>query len=343
MFHTTYASSDLNEVENGRFYIHSDHLGSNSAMSYGNGHAQEGQLVPDSLTRYTPFGDYRTGEQGEITDRGYTGHHENRGIGLTYMNARYYLPGTGRFLSADTIVPDPVNPQQFNRYSYVNNNPLKFTDPSGHCAEYGDDACWSLYDRIVNVCPECRADAVIFMNTTLDTYSHDYMKSVFTKVNDGWRPPIYTGEKSSITSKDIAATGATGLSMTELGLDTTIYWTDDLGKLPGKIPNGIAKYGGPVLIAGSTIFDDYSKGTLSWENTSTHIVVEIAKDSVVDGASKGVGTFTTAVAGPVAGAAAYGACQLGCEPIVELQKFVPPELQGDFLAPYFHSISWGLR
>lgn len=57
------------------------------------------------------------------------------------MNARYYLSGMGRFLSADTIVPSPTNPQSFNRYSYVYNNPLKYIDPSGHCTEnYADDA-----------------------------------------------------------------------------------------------------------------------------------------------------------------------------------------------------------
>ncbi|MCP4252170.1 MAG: hypothetical protein GY775_01960, partial [Candidatus Scalindua sp.] len=38
----------------------------------------------------------------------------------------------GRFISADPIVPDPTNPQALNRYSYVLNNPLKYTDPSGH-------------------------------------------------------------------------------------------------------------------------------------------------------------------------------------------------------------------
>jgi hypothetical protein len=48
------------------------------------------------------------------------------------MNARYYLPSAGRFISPDTIVPDPTNPQQFNRYTYVLNNPLRFTDPTGH-------------------------------------------------------------------------------------------------------------------------------------------------------------------------------------------------------------------
>jgi hypothetical protein len=48
-------------------------------------------------------------------------------------NARYYNPVLGRFISADTIVPDPANPQDLNRYSYVNNNPTNYTDPTGHC------------------------------------------------------------------------------------------------------------------------------------------------------------------------------------------------------------------
>ncbi len=48
------------------------------------------------------------------------------------MNARYYSPGVARFISADTLIPNPTNPQSFNRYSYVLNSPLNFTDPSGH-------------------------------------------------------------------------------------------------------------------------------------------------------------------------------------------------------------------
>ena len=49
------------------------------------------------------------------------------------MNARFYVPGIGRFASADTIVPDSANPQSFNRYSYVENRPINFSDPTGHC------------------------------------------------------------------------------------------------------------------------------------------------------------------------------------------------------------------
>ena len=50
---------------------------------------------------------------------------------VLYMNARVYDASIGRFMSADTIVPDPFHSQDFNRYSYVRNNPLKYTDPTG--------------------------------------------------------------------------------------------------------------------------------------------------------------------------------------------------------------------
>jgi RHS repeat-associated protein len=88
--------------------------------------------------RFLPFGGPRTWGSAPTTawlDRGYTGHLHNDEVGLIYMNARYYVPSLGRFASADTIVPDPTNPQQFNRFSYVLNNPLRFTDPTGHLSE----------------------------------------------------------------------------------------------------------------------------------------------------------------------------------------------------------------
>jgi len=54
-----------------------------------------------------------------------------------YYGARYYDYILGRFISADTIVPGAMNPQALNRYSYVLNNPLKYTDPTGHFAILG--------------------------------------------------------------------------------------------------------------------------------------------------------------------------------------------------------------
>ncbi|MGC8787967.1 MAG: RHS repeat-associated core domain-containing protein, partial [Anaerolineae bacterium] len=49
-------------------------------------------------------------------------------------NARWYDPSLGRFAQADTIVPvQTQGTQAWDRYGYVNNNPLRYSDPSGHC------------------------------------------------------------------------------------------------------------------------------------------------------------------------------------------------------------------
>jgi len=54
--------------------------------------------------------------------------------------ARFYSPMLGRFLQPDSLIPDPANPQAWNRYSYVANNPVNLNDPSGHC--YTSSGIW---------------------------------------------------------------------------------------------------------------------------------------------------------------------------------------------------------
>ena len=66
-----------------------------------------------------------------LGDRGYTGHEHLTTYGLINMNARLYDPVVGRFLSPDPYVQAPDFSQNFNRYSYALNNPLRYTDPNG--------------------------------------------------------------------------------------------------------------------------------------------------------------------------------------------------------------------
>ncbi|NJN53517.1 MAG: hypothetical protein HC804_01455 [Anaerolineae bacterium] len=116
----TRVSGDPVSGNNGLSYFYGDHLGSNSALQKPNNAVVN--------TWYLPFGGYRgTAPTQTITDRDFTGQRENMELGLLYYNARYYVPGLGRFASADTIIPNPANPQSYNRYSYVRNSPLNFT------------------------------------------------------------------------------------------------------------------------------------------------------------------------------------------------------------------------
>lgn len=66
------------------------------------------------------------------TNRGYTGHEKLDSFSLVHMNGRIYDSRTARFLQADPFVQEPNNPQNFNRFTYLWNNPLNATDPSGY-------------------------------------------------------------------------------------------------------------------------------------------------------------------------------------------------------------------
>ncbi len=123
-------------------YMLSDHLGSTSLMTNASG-------AVISETRYTAWGEVRYQAGTTSTGYTYTGQYSNTAdFGLMYYNARWYDPALGRFAQADTIVPAGV--QGYDRYAYVNNNPVRYTDPSGHCSREGDDWC---YDSPVTPTP----------------------------------------------------------------------------------------------------------------------------------------------------------------------------------------------
>jgi len=85
--------------------------------------------------RYLPFGQPRelpNYQTIQLTDYTYTGQRDLPGSGLMDYKARFYSPALGRFIQPDSIVPNAAKPQAFNRYSYVLNNPLLYTDPTGH-------------------------------------------------------------------------------------------------------------------------------------------------------------------------------------------------------------------
>ncbi|WP_348731307.1 RHS repeat-associated core domain-containing protein [Rheinheimera texasensis] len=93
---------------------------------------------PEGATHYIYLGKQliaKISPNAEYKDKsGYTGHMEDKDIGLTYMQARYYDPVIGRFYSNDPAGFKASNPMMFNRYAYANNNPYKYTDPDGRTA-----------------------------------------------------------------------------------------------------------------------------------------------------------------------------------------------------------------
>ena len=105
-------------------YLVQDHLNSTSLTLNTSG-SITGEMV------YSAWGETRYSFGATPTDRLYTGQYEAE-AGLYFYNARWYDNQLGRFTQADSIVPGPGNPQSWDRYAYVKNNPVRYSDPTGH-------------------------------------------------------------------------------------------------------------------------------------------------------------------------------------------------------------------
>ncbi len=107
------------------YYVETDHLGSIINLFDASGTKQ-------FSATYDAWGKQTITKNAIGLTRGYTGHEHWNQFGLIDMNGRFYDPLIGRFLSPDPYMQNPSNLQNFNRYSYCLNNPLKYTDPSGN-------------------------------------------------------------------------------------------------------------------------------------------------------------------------------------------------------------------
>ena len=119
---------------------------------------EDGEVIEENS--YDPWGRLRNAESllpyavGAEPDlflgRGYTSHEHLPWFGLVNMNARLYDPLVGRFLSPDPYVQAPDFTQNFNRYSYALNNPLKYSDESGEIF-----LTWKLSSRKTRTSANC--------------------------------------------------------------------------------------------------------------------------------------------------------------------------------------------
>lgn len=136
-------TKNYNETTGSYKFLHKDYLGSILAVSDETGNKLEqrhfdawgnfthlqignGVIITDKtmITQMSLASDL-------LLDRGYTGHEQFHEVSLIHMNGRLYDPLLRRFLNADENIQDPYNTQNYNKYGYVMNNPLLFSDPSG--------------------------------------------------------------------------------------------------------------------------------------------------------------------------------------------------------------------
>lgn len=114
-------------------WVHKDRLGSAVAITDQSGNLKE-------RLEYDTWGKRRTLEgastpdtlDGQVDNKGCTGHEMLDLLDLIHMNGRVYDPLAARFLSPDPFINDAANGQSYNRYTYVLNNPTNLVDPSGY-------------------------------------------------------------------------------------------------------------------------------------------------------------------------------------------------------------------
>ena len=113
------------------YYLLTDHLGSVDVVL-----DEDGNVV--ERRDYLPYGSARAEVKGPAapdTDQGFTGKELDEETGLQYYGARYYDPSIGRFVSVDPWEGDLKDPQTFNKFAYVRNNPVRYVDPTGEKVE----------------------------------------------------------------------------------------------------------------------------------------------------------------------------------------------------------------
>lgn len=118
------------------------HITNEQVMLYFNDHLGSLHILTDNvgeikeLCEYEPFGEFSRHEQygssPQVSWFYFSGKLFDEESGLFYYGARYYNSLIGRFITADPMMPNPLNSQALNRYSYVYNSPVCFIDPSGN-------------------------------------------------------------------------------------------------------------------------------------------------------------------------------------------------------------------
>jgi len=197
---TVYYPGGAMRINGTLYYVLKDHLGSASVVT-----DSTGAIVGEQ--RYYPFGETRLTTGSMFTDKLYTSQREVTGLGIYHYGSRFYSPKLGRFLSADTIVPGAANPQNFNRYSYVRNNPVRYTDPTGHAVANEVDGGIPCYPGEL-ACFARRDGGTVVKNKPSGSNGNTNIPSVTTGTpllpvvipNSTPQPGIATSTSSSIAS-----------------------------------------------------------------------------------------------------------------------------------------------
>jgi RHS repeat-associated protein len=151
---------------------------------------------------YAPYGLASTasGMSGAPNGPGYTGHVNDPESGFVYMQARYYDPAAGRFLSIDPVGPSAENAFNFNRYAYANNNPVMNMDPDGRAPQPWYQRAWGSVKTFMNTPTMRRAVADIGVGELAGSEAEEGNPALGMAAEDQMLEQMELGEMESVES-----------------------------------------------------------------------------------------------------------------------------------------------
>jgi len=251
------------------YFMFSDHLGSTSITT-----DSAGNVV--SELRYSAWGEVRYASGVTPTRYQFTGQfsYESQ-FGLYYFNARWLDPYLNHFTQPDSIVPDPNNSQAWDRYAYVSNNPLRYTDPTGHkecdykCQikyegadpdyeHYGEGlSCWGPTE-----CLGIKPNTVAY-NAIRNNDGGAWLDLLFpTSFALRFQGEIVSN--TSLLNGIIPTSGSYGVNLTYNRVDDNLAlstdFTPEVGPVLSGAPFGVSATGGPVITWASSDIDQTATG-----------------------------------------------------------------------------------
>ena len=200
------------------YWFHHDTLGSTRLIT-----GQNAGVVQSYY--YEPFGQ-GTADQPAVktftNDIQFTGQRTDVETNLIHMGARSYDPQLARFLSPDSFVPEEFNPQALNRYSYAYDNPLSYTDPTGHYSveQFGSDVGIGLKNLGLGllepgliVADFGQMGAALIAHEFFPEYAHDvqWLSAMGSHLEQN--PSVYEGlTVASEMTANVGTAGASGLA-----------------------------------------------------------------------------------------------------------------------------------
>ncbi|MFZ0320174.1 MAG: RHS repeat-associated core domain-containing protein, partial [Candidatus Sulfotelmatobacter sp.] len=206
----------------------------------------------------------------------FTGKERDSESGLDNFDFRYFGSSMGRFMSADDgSDQDADNPQSWNLYSYVRNNPLKYTDPDGHDCIYVDSDSGKMTGFNRGDCDnstEEKANSGIYVDGTVNSFSYDKSSGSLDYSYTGENGSVGVGTILGVTPPKLAPMDNGAVTPGMLGPGDLILFSGV--KLPSVVTDAVGKLVGSILGKGA------QQGAEQGVELTTHAATRLAQRGI---------------------------------------------------------------